>query len=1039
MSNIAFSYVFGSSLTHSIQCVAHADSIICTGSKTGEIAIWKGKPNWEVGVICSVPEDSSCISICIVPCHSNLATLLLTDFLIVSLHSNSKIRTWDATDGKCIAYSFDLFSEQESALKFLIPTPDSNAILSGKNEIFLIDISKMQKIRYFFTDKDVLGLKVFQSQIFAADCEKLYLFRLNSEENDPKIIQKYQSGSEKKILGYDGDLFVMTCHDGFEFFQLEGDAVCDLHENIRVAEVPGKISFLSIFNGDVLVGAGEIIFVYAKIELLKACMNSEYTANAIQHILNIVPQVYLTTSDCVLLTDLRNLFFYSFSTKKTQAFRFFLPEHNFSILNPGETIISRNIFIYSEILIAIGTNAGRVIVQSLSDHMRLVYFYKKTEITAIFLYKSLLIIGHSNDTLTFWPLKLQKGTSYHTLPDKIIEVWASSVKVMIPISYSKRNIDFFNEMSWKSSKALWAEIILGQCATGAILLINAEQQEILCYFQALKSDITKAVMYLNLEYLAVSCANGNLYVFNMTMQAIERVITGDAVIRFDSHVMNEIKPLEKSHFSTACLAMYFENPPKKALEVKMLSVGKRYFPTLHVNITKLVKFRHRYPVMVTENLCEIIKKNEFKQGIYGMNQALSFICNWVDSKYANSLRVSGLISLGVQPINLPIHPISMIVYSLNPHSLVRGKLLEYIDLSPDLVKLTESMIGKNKIKRKGRRSMTNTPCTNFNIEKYHCQRVYISLLDAISMIIIICASIKDNRVNDKLLIEYIIKMLRSGEPGYVLLACELIHKGKDLLKSLLHECHVEEIIKELLLYSCKGFGEVSKNFFYKTIIEISLNFLDCFIKTLSNEIKNSDLDSNYPHSIIFTIEYFVLHNYLEVTSIIENLCNFMLVAYDLKNSISSNKEVSGDFISVLQTFSSLLPMVSVTYDLRFLVAGLPTGLIVLYDFRAGKKWKSLKVFNTSVSIVEIRENIIACYSSIEGQVKTLKIDQGLFGGIIGQGELKLLEKIQLNAVDPLEGSYQELLKTLRIRWSGSRCFTLTRENREETIINLSKI
>ena len=1040
MSSISFSYIFGSSMNHNIQCIGICSDCICTGSKTGEIAIWKQNPRWEVGIICYVPEDTSCIGICIIPAAYEVQKMLSTQFLLVSLHSNSKIRTWDCNDGKCLAYSSDLFSE-ENELKFFTSNREGRLITAGKNEIFLVDYYRMQRLRYFSTKSNIMGCYVYQDCVFAADMESIYLFNLSNEDTSPRVIMNYEHSEQKKVIAYDGDLLITSRYDELVFLQLEGDEVNSLNSKEQKIKHSLKIQYADISSGKVIVGMLAYLYVYDKADLIRSCMSSCHAPVPSQIILNFTPKVYKLHENSLVLTDMQKIFIHNILTEKLEEYTFFLPDNEFPILNPGEQVTSRNIFINSEILYAIGTNSGRVILQSICSSTRLVYFNKKSEVTAVCLHKDTLIIAQINETLSFWELKLQQGTAYHSLPEKTIEVWTSHVKVMITIDYSKRNIDFFNEMSWKSSKGSWIDIVLGQCSSGALILISATTKEIVCYFQDLKSDIVKATMYLNLEYLAVSCANGNIYIFNMMIQAIEREITGDAVFTFDGHGLNNeaiLASLDKTQPTTTCLEFYFQRSPKKALEVKLLSIGKNYFPCLHLNVTKLIKTRDKYASKIIEDISAVISGNIFKQAIFGINKTLSFKCNWTDSKHSNALRIAGLLSLGVTPPKIPPGTVSLIIYSLNPLSALRSKLRNYIDLDPGLVEIAEGMLkGKKKLLRKGR-SMTHAACTNFSTEKYHCQRIYVSLLEVLSISISACHSIASGSVTNNDLISHLLKMLKSGEPGYVLLACELLGQGQAIFKDLIHGSQIEEITKELLLYSCKDFPGTHRNFFYKTAITLSLPSISTLIKSLSNEIKNNSLDPRYQYNILFMVEYLVLHWYLEAALALDDLCDFILVANELKHTLN-NKEFTADLAAVLQIFISLLPMVAITSDHRFLVAGLPTGWINIYDFRTDKRWKSQRVFDTPVCAVEARETTIACYSSQESAVKTLKIDQGLFGGIMGQGEIKFLERFQLPEIEPLGGPYQDLLKSVKIRWMGPKVFSLTREDRKDYMITLAKI
>lgn len=71
-------------------------------------------------------------------------------------------------------------------------------------------------------------------------------------------------------------------------------------------------------------------------------------------------------------------------------------------------------------------------------------------------------------------------------------------------------------------------------------------------------------------------------------------------------------------------------------------------------------------------------------------------------------------------------------------------------------------------------------------------------------------------------------------------------------------------------------------------------------------------------------------------------------------------------------------------------------------------------------------------------IKILKIDAGLFGGIIGKGEIKVIEKVFLPEIEPIIGSYQDMIKVIKIRWTNLKSLTLIREDQREYNISVTK-
>ena len=480
--------------------------------------------------------------------------------------------------------------------------------------------------------------------------------------------------------------------------------------------------------------------------------------------------------------------------------------------------------------------------------------------------------------------------------------------------------------------------MLAQCENGAVLLVSFETQEILCYFQALNSHITNAVMFLSVEYLAVSCANGNIYIFNMIIQAIEREITGDSVFLFDCRKVLPEKSLidDKNEEICACLHWFFVDPPKKAVNVKFISIGTGYLPSLQLNLQKLVKNKGRYSKTIIKNIETIINGGIFKQGVFSVNKAISFKCNFIESKHFNSLKIAGLLTLGLKPSKQASDSVSFIIYSLKSNFNLRVQLIDYLDYDEDLLKLAESLLfSKIKAKRTSKRAMTHASCTNFSNEKYHCQRVYISLLEALGITILASFSIISRKIQNNP-ISLLIQMIKSGEEGYILTGCELLYQGNFLFSSVMTPKETEEIIKELLLYSCKSFKNTKREYFYRTLTCIGLNNLTIFFQTLATEIKHNDFEDLYKCTILFLCEYFIQSHFLEASSVLDDIGDFLLRANETKVT-ADNKDFNGDFTTLLQSFASLLPMLNISQDFRYLITGLPTGWLNLYDLKAGKK------------------------------------------------------------------------------------------------------
>lgn len=1035
MSGLSSAFMFGGHFSHSITCISGHSSTIITGSATGEIVYWKKHENYTPGVFCALPTDSACISLCIVPANKEIAAMCSTQWLVVSLHEKSKVRMWDSVDGKCLAYSADLFAENND-LTLLTKSIEDFVLVAGKTEIYMIDVYRMQSVKFFYTERAILSITCHQNKLYTQTIGKLYIFDLQDdfENSSCAILDIWVIIEEKTYIGVIKDLIIIS--NSQQLYILSKGSKSG--SSIQILNLSDKIRYLTQTENSILVCLDGLIKIYKQSDIVKYYKDPRHIPNHERIVTGSCPNCYSIVLKTLIFSDGSDLKTLNIESKKIDKHKWNIEEQNFNILNIGEKVTTYNLCINEGVLIGIGTDIGRVILTTLTHSSTSVYFNKKSEVSSIYMNNSILAVGYKDETLSFWSYTPCKGTTYHTLPLKTIEVWTSPVKIMVPLSYSKRNIDYLNEMSWKNAKSNWKTIILAQSETGAVMLTCFEKLDIVSHFQALKSSITNATMFLNLEYLAISCANGHIYIFNMTVLALEREIIGEAVLNFDNIELVDnklIKSLDRTDRFTACYEFYYVEPVRKCIEIKYITLGYDNFPVLHINLAKIVKEK---PEMIT-HVIPVINSGNLRSGIYGKSKAFAFKNDWVQSLHLNAVRVASMIALNLPPPTLHFNNVSMIVAALPSNSNLRGRLLEFIMISNEVIHVCESILKPHsKQVRHAKRTLKHSSSINFSCEKYHSQRIFVSIPEVLAIVALACACIKGHFTKPDLVIEHLILMIKSSDEGYILLATELLNRGLTTFSKSLQETQVSELSKELLLYSCKNFKNVAKDYFYKIATKIGLIHIRTFIKTLTSDIKNHDLDKNYQQQIFFTIEYFILHHFLEATSALEDLGDFILKANDIKNNFP-NTLFGQHFITVLQTFAGLLPMVALSSDSKLMIIGLPTGWVYVYDLKASHKWKPLKVFTTIISALDIRENCIACYSSQESCVKTVKIEQGILGSIIGNGEMRIIEKLVLGGIDQVAVSYKELMRTVRMRWVDMKTLSIFRENKQEYLYMVKKI
>lgn len=1033
MSGLTSAFMFGGHFSHPISCITAHDSTVITGSSTGEIVYWKMHDNFTPGVFCALPSDSACLQVCVIPASSEISALCGTPWVVVSLHEKCKIRTWDFNDGKCLTYSTDLFAETNS-LVLLTTAVEDYVLTAGDTEIFMIDVYKMQKVKYFCTERKILALCCHENRLIIQSIGKIYIYNLQSKQKNPLVtaIENWVNIQEKTFIRAEKNIVLLSNSLDLNII-LKDDK--DTY-SCQKYKISSTIRYLSISDSQVIICLDEFIKIYNLDDFINYHQDNKYQFNPYRISTELKPICCGNTENYLIMSDGKDLMTFSLDSKLIEHHKWTVENYNFPFLDQGEKITAYNLCVAEDVLIGMGTNTGRAILTTVAFSSISIFCYKKCEITSIYLHNNILAVGYKDETLAFWAYNSSQGTNFYNAPIKTIEVWAGPIRTMLPIKYSKRNSSYLNHMSWRTTKTLWKNTILAQCKSGAIMLTCFDKLEIMSYFQAIKSSIIKATIFLNLEYMSISCVNGHIYLFNMTVLTLEREIVGDEVLDFDSgeYIDDKLsKSIDRNDSFTACYEFYYTEPVRKLYEIKYINIGHVSFPVLHIDLAKV---KHK-PDMLS-HVIPIINSDILRKGVYSKSKAFAFKNNWVSSLYLNSIHI---ISLFILNLSLPEHQccaFALIVCALSQASNLRKKLLDLVQLTSQALKMCENILKPHSRQtRHAKRSLKHSYSVNFSSQKYHSQRIFVSIPEAIAITALSCACIKEQIPKSNSIVEHLVTMVKSSDEGYVLLSCELLARGISVLGDIFEDSQVEELVKELTLYNCKGYKSVSKDYFYEVTITIGLVSINIFIKTLKNELKNADVNDKYQKEVFNTIEYFIMHYILEATSVLEELGDFMLNACEIKNDIG-DKNFSQDFNTALQTFIDFLPMTTLSHDSKILVVGLATGWLQVYDLKACKRWKAIKVFDTTISAIGIRDNYIACYSSQESSVKTVKIEQNFLGSIIGNSELKLTEKLLLGEIEPIASSYQELIKMTKLKWVDIKTLSIVRENKKEYLYLVKK-
>ena len=895
--------------------------------------------------------------------------------------------------------SHDLFSSLNE-LEFLGKVSDFEVAVVGKNEIFLVDAYRMQSVKYFCCDSRVLAFSCLGNEIWTQTEEKLYRFDVLEESgsaNSAGVVIKNRVDTGCRTLVACNSAFVVVCNGkDLQVFK-KGDGI--VMKKV-VQDLP--LDWISWNLNGLIVVSGNIVKVYRVEEIIKSFYEEKF---------RIIPEVlradmeqvevvwvfesllYLAKEDDIYEMDLNR--------KSGRFIKIKEEAKDFPLINVGEKVVARNIIVGDEIYLAIGTDIGRVIIFSIFSESKLVFFNEKSPITFIALHNNVLAASTLAQTLAFWDFSPVPGTVFNNEAVKVVEVWTSHIKLIVPLEFTNS----------KTCENKWKNIYLGQTETGAILLIDFESKSILSSFQALKSIIISAKLHVNLEYLQLFCENGHIYIFNMISLALERDISGDAVFNF-----HHIDKLAKIDRFSVLLNSLLPHHTRKPLKVSFCFFSSEYVPVLNINSIQIAK---KSPNLAKE-LRALWSSPYLKPAFFAKTREVSY--ENIPSKLTNSIKIVSFYQLYEEIVYEPADFLQILLMCMLAESKFKKIIFSYSEASAEArayIERSGNLIIKNTISGK------NLPKVNTHKETLNLSEVAILALSLMSCLLL------PPKPNAHFL-QDLVTLLNCNDNAFSLFTCQLLISGSSSLEHYLSDESIEVLISSLLSASCAFKKSSDNEYFYQSLISVGLMSVNKFILILTSQIKLTD-QGKLQHKIFFTIEHFILNHFLQATSVIEEIADFLLKSHELRSSIGS-KRFSADFTTVLETVVGLLPMTASSQDSRFLLCGLPTGFVIVYDFKSNKKWKHFRVFDTTVTALDVLEGNLVAYSAQESFLKVVKMEQKI---ILSGGDLRIVEMIPLCEVEPETTSYQEMIKTTKVKWIDKARVLLFRENKREYVIKIN--
>lgn len=230
------------------------------------------------------------------------------------------------------------------------------------------------------------------------------------------------------------------------------------------------------------------------------------------------------------------------------------------LLDYGETVTdSHLVMAHAWPLYVVGTSRGRVFVVPLSAAHAILCLDAGTAdpISCLFYCHNILISCSYGGVVQTWSLSMadlngeaeetdetykasvslssfssdsgQKIDSGHHLPLKTFKIPYGRVLSIKQPHYIKEVLEGVPDHLWREKLAEWQRLLIGELEDDNVILLSLDAREVLCAFYGLRGGVKEALIHLLLDYLFITCGDGDCYLYNMTTLQLERIIPSYAV------------------------------------------------------------------------------------------------------------------------------------------------------------------------------------------------------------------------------------------------------------------------------------------------------------------------------------------------------------------------------------------------------------------------------------------------------------------------------------------------------------------------------
>ncbi|OMJ86949.1 hypothetical protein SteCoe_11420 [Stentor coeruleus] len=1029
-------------ITHTITCVHTIGQKIFTGSETGEICLWE---NQRPFMILSSSSQSPCLYLSSV--SSPNKSLLSCKEILISIHKDLKIRTWDSEDGRCLnshklSDSFDLKS-----------------LNSSQSRLFIIQSSHLAMIFDAWTLSPIKTLhfgSVINSSAFLQD-SKIVILTQESElifwsytmvhvQELPYFVLKFLTSYEKVSFDEESKIICIKRKDCFEFRKMS-DIKFDNYEIGVIYNNKAK-DWGFYKNWFFIVTTDNIIKYKIQdiIDLLDSCtcfkIIKELEIDSTQYPIITTPTSKIIGDKLISYKNSHIEFSYIESFPlNTEKWYFHIDKSEIPCLNPNETVTYSSIVLQKWPLMLIGTSTGRILLKSLSsDKQTLIYNFHNTSITCIKLCKDSIVSCNSDAVLCIYHPDRSRGFCDLLSPAMHIH----------NVSCIQDTIHNISDIFWKNSWKNWDETILVHCQDQSISLVSLVTNSVICSFSTKISHVSEVLVHVLLEYLLIR-SHEVVYVFNMMMQCLERVAVGVSA--------NELlrKPILKKSCTESNSPEDMVCEEHKTIEVNWRSCAynRKIICSGEFNIqgtaNPIISFgdeiddelkdfvlsiltcwdngcsSHKTLVKIHPEMSKIIYKSYF--GIKGDTwQSYYLMAGKKTNAIIDTLILTNIMKISSIGCSLIKPSIGCLVYkSLAGNSFLLRIVRDLTTTITESQKVKLIAACKNIIHLRTPTSAAIRKAIGIlgSLKNVHIENEWTrskSSLAECQASIILAYFITDLNKEDSLyVITSLLSMIRCGNPFYAAAACKAISHTFSIWKNYI-STRIKGIIKELIFLSNSEY----QNVYFKTIGALTVNEMKSYVLMIAEEV--SGVENPTKKLWMNSLKWMVTYKYDTLASFLPMILEVILKTLN-PHSPAIRKVYLDQAGEILQMLVLKLPMVAFSQAKQKIAVGTTDSTIMIYDLKTAAFWKCLEGHEGPVSAVVFNKtgDILASYSAQDLSVKLWKIEIGFFQGLVGFKTIKPYNSIPLSDVKRTACNYKEFIECISFQWK-DQIFKLTRED-----------